>query len=160
MDFSQMNIEEDLSINKYQLDAEAISLPSLYFRYADAVREAKALVSENQDNLKVVLAERNIAIREECATNGIKVTEGIISAKVDADAEVNNARKELRNAEAILGRLNVALSALETKKSEIDNLVKLYCNSYYANKDANGNNEFKSEMISTDLRKNMNTLPN
>ena len=150
---TEFDIEKDLSINRYNLDLEAMSLPSIYFRYADAVREAKEVVSEKKDKLEAVLAERNIAIREECANSGKKVTEGIISALVDSDSEVLNAKKELREANATFGRLQVAVSALETKRNEIDNLVKLYCNAYYTNKDTSQSNDFKGDMMAHEMRK-------
>lgn len=159
MDFEQLNIEQDLSINKYQLDSEAITLPGLYFRYSDAAREAKSLVSEKSDNLKVVTAERQLAIREQCANEGKKVTEAIIAAMVDSDPLVIEARKELREAESIYARINVAVSAMDTKRSEIDNLVKLYCNAYYANKDVKQDGEFQSDMVAHDMRSQMNPLP-
>lgn len=159
MNIQDFNIEQDLSINRYQLDLEAISLPSIYFRYSDAVREAKEIVSEKKDQLDAVLAERNIAIREECANNGTKVTEGIITAMVNSDSEVLNAKKELREAMAVQGRLQVAVSALETKRNEIDNLVKLYCSAYYTNKDVQPNSNFKDDMIAHDLRKGTRSIP-
>ncbi len=159
MNIADFNIEQDLSINRYQLDLEAISLPSIYFRYSDAVREAKEIVSEKKDTLEAVLAERNIAIREECANSGTKVTEGIITAMVNSDSEVLNAKKELREAMAVQGRLQVAVSALETKRSEIDNLVKLYCNAYYTNKDPQSPSNFKDDLIEHDMRKGTRPIP-
>ena len=159
MNISDFDISKDLSINRYQLDLEAISLPSIYFRYSDTVREAKEIVSEKKDNLDAVLAERNIAIREECSTNGTKTTEGIIAAMVNSDPEVLQAKKELREAMATHGRLQVAVSALETKRNEIDNLVKLYCNAYYTNKEPTGNTDFKSDMVSHEVRSGTRPIP-
>ena len=145
------NIEQDLSIDRYKLDLEAMSLPSLYFRYSDLVREAKEIVSEKKDHLEAVIAERSISIREECATNGTKTTEGIITSLVNSDKAVLEAKKELRDAMATHGRLQVALSALDTKKAEIDNLVKLYCNSYYANKEVQHAGYASQEYSSTSV---------
>lgn len=159
MNINDFDIEKDLSVNRYQLDLEAMSLPSIYFRYSDAVREAKEIVSEKKDNLEAVLAERNIAIREECANNGTKTTEGIISAMVNSDSEVLKAKKELRDAMATHGRLQVAVSALETKRNSIDNLVKLYCNAYYTNKDPSPSSDFKSDMIEHEMRKGTRPIP-
>ena len=153
------DIQSDLSINKYQLDLEAVSLPGIYFRYSDAVREAKEIVSEKKDAVDAIIAEREIAIREECANNGMKTTEGIIKAMVNSDQEVLAVKKELRDAMAVCGRLQVAVSALETKKTEIDNLVKLYCNAYYANKDANPSSDFKSDVMAHDMRKGTRPIP-
>lgn len=159
MNFEDFDILKDLSINRYQLDLEAISLPSIYFRYSDAVREAKEIVSEKKDTVDAVVAEREIAIREQRAADGIKVTEGIIKAMVNSDKEVLEAKRELRDAMATHGRLQVALSALETKRNEIDNLVKLYCNAYYANKEPTSSSGTKDEMISWEMRKGVKPVP-
>ena len=54
MNIEDFNIQNDLSINRFQLDLEAVSLPSIYFRYSDAVREAKEIVSEMEKKLSAV----------------------------------------------------------------------------------------------------------
>ena len=158
MNADDFDIERDLAIDRFKLDLEAVSLPSIYFRYSDAVREAKEIVSEKKDAVDAVVAEREIAIREECANNGTKTTEGIIKAMVNSDKDVLAAKKELRDAMAMHGRLQVAVSALETKRSEIDNLVKLYCNAYYANSPSEPSN-FKSDMVGRELRKGTRSVP-
>lgn len=158
MNADDFDIERDLAIDRFKLDLEAVSLPSVYFRYSDAVREAKEIVSEKKDAVDAVVAEREIAIREECANNGTKTTEGVIKAMVNSDKDVLAAKKELRDAMAMHGRLQVAVSALETKRSEIDNLVKLYCNAYYANSPAEPSN-FKSDMVGRELRKGTRSVP-
>ena len=134
MNLEEFNIEQDLSIDKFKLDLEALSLPSIYFRYADALREARDLASDKKDAVVAVMAEREIAIRESCSINGVKTTESIIKAKVESDPEVITVKKELREANAVVGRIQAAVSALDTKRNEIDNLVKLYCSSYFINK--------------------------
>jgi len=134
MDFEKFNIEQDLSIDRYQLHLESESLPSVYFRYSDALREAKEIAADKKDALAATIAERSIAIREECVANGTKTTEAIIQAMVDKDGEVLNAKKELREANATVGRLQAALSALDTKKDSLDNLTKLYCSGYFVQK--------------------------
>ena len=159
MNIEDFNIQNDLSINRFQLDLEAVSLPSIYFRYSDAVREAKEIVSEKKDALEAVLAERNLAIREECSQSGKKVTESSVTAMINSDKEVLEAKRELREANAVWGRLQVAVSALEVKKNGIDNLVKLYCNAYYANKNENPSSDYKNEMISHEMRKKMRPVP-
>ena len=134
MNLEEFNIEQDLSIDKFKLDLEALSLPSIYFRYADALREARDLASDKKDAVVAVMAEREIAIRESCSISGVKTTESIIKAKVESDPEVITVKKELREANAVVGRIQAAVSALDTKRNEIDNLVKLYCSSYFINK--------------------------
>ena len=159
MNLDNFNVEKDLSINQYNLDLEAISLPSIYFRYSDAVREAKEIVAEKKDNLEAILAEKNIQYREEASNLNLKVTEGVITAKINSDKDVLQAKKELRDANAVQGRLQVAVSALETKRNSIDNLVKLYCNAYYTNRDTKPNSDFKDEMIAHDMRNGTRSIP-
>jgi len=134
MNLEEFNIEQDLSIDKFKLDLEALSLPSIYFRYADALREARDLASDKKDAVSAVMAEREIEIRESCSVSGVKITESIIKAKVESDPEVIAVKKELREANAVVGRIQAAVYALDTKRNEIDNLVKLYCSSYFINK--------------------------
>lgn len=160
IDIENLNIENDVQIDKYNLDSECISLPGLYLGYAEAARQAKSFVSEKSDMLKVVLAERQLAIREQCANEGKKVTEGIIAAMVDCDPDVIQARKDLREAEAVATRLNVAVTSMEIKKSEVDNLVKLHCNQIYVSTGANTNGYNQADVNSEMYRKTMNPLPN
>ena len=155
-----MDIQSDIEINEFQLENECITMAATYFNYADKAREAKAMVSEKADLVKVVEAERSIAIREECAQNKSKVTVDMIKAMVDSDKEVNNARKELRDATAIYDRITVAVRALEMKKSELDNLVKLRCNSMYVDNPSKPTRNIQDETMSEYNRRTMTPLPN
>lgn len=156
----EFDIENDMTIDRYNLDKECLTMASTYFKYADEVRKAKTLSSEKADYVKVILAERSIAIRENASQTGQKLTEGLVTSMLDCDEEVIEARKEWREAEATYNRLNVALSALEIKKSELDNLVKLYCNSMYVNTSSKGDKNLENDLQSDYNRKSMNPLPN
>lgn len=153
------NVENDINIDKYNLEGECITMSSTYYKYADKNADAKNLISEKKDNLKVILAERSIAIRENLATSGVKVTEGIITSAVDADLEVRQARKELRDAEATYERLSVIVSSLEIKKSELDNLVKLRCNSMYVDSPSRPTKDIQADYTSEQLRTSMKPVP-
>ena len=154
-----MNIQSDIEIDQYHMENECITMSSTYYNYADMAREAKSLVSEKADALKVIQAERNIAIREQCANEGKKVTEGIIASMVQSDSEVVNAMKELREAEATFDRINVGVKALEIKKSELDNLVKLRCNGNYVDNVAKPTRDIKNETVSQYNQRTMTPLP-
>ena len=153
------DIQSDITINQYQLESECISMASTYYKYADMAREAKSIVSEKSDLVKIISAERNIAIREAAANSGERVTEGIIASRVQSDSQVVQAMKELREAEATHSRLAAAVSALEIKKSELDNLVKLRCNSMYVDSPAKPTRDIKSDFQSDYNRKTMTPLP-
>lgn len=141
----QFNFEKDLSINKYKLDEECLSHSSLYFRYAEASSIAKSEVSKADDNLNLVIAERNIAIRKAYTDAGAKFTEGLIESEVKKDAKVLKAKEKLRDAQEVYAKLQVAVSAMESRRSQLDNLVKLYCAGY-----------FSTPTVSNETRKNIN----
>lgn len=151
-----LDFEKDVSINKYRLDEECLSHASIYARYAEAQAEAKTKVSLAKDNLELVKAERGVEIREELANGEKKVTEALIAASVLKDEVVLAATNKLRKAEDVYAKLSVSVSAFEHRKSELDNLVKLYCAGYYS---TNVNSETKknvNEKTSTDIRKKLN----
>lgn len=156
----EFDIENDIKIDQFNLPKECISLADTYRFYAEKASEAESIVSKKNDYLKVVLAERNIAIREQCSKEGKKVTEGMISSMVDKDTDVVNARTELRDAEATYKRLSVAVAAMQIKKSQVDNLVKLYCNSMYVDSKPQMTRNVESNATDDYNHRTMNQLPN
>ena len=152
----QTDFEKDISINKYKLDEECISHSSLYARYGNMQVEAKTNLNNAKDRLELVEAERNLAIRKELADLGTKATEAMINSLLVADSEVIKAKKEVRNAEDIYASLTVALQAFEHRKSELDNLVKLYCAGYYSVPSTGEVKKNINEQTSNAVRKNLN----
>lgn len=153
---NEFDFEKDLSINKFKLDEECLSHSSIYFRYAEAQQEAKTEVSKADDNLKLTLAEREVTIRKAFADAGTKVTESLISANVERDEEVLQAKRKLRKAQDIFNKLTVAVQAFEHRKSELDNLVKLYCSGYYSTPNNDNKKNNANEQASRQIRKNLN----
>lgn len=151
------NIINDIEVDAYNLESECITMAATYYKYADMSRQAKALVSEKADNVKVVQAERSIAIREE--NKGKKLTVDLIKAMVDSDSEVLKAQKELRDAEATFDKISVMVKSLEIKKSELDNLVKLKCNSMYVDSPSRPTRNLNAETSSEYLRDSMSRVP-
>lgn len=154
---NEVDFEKDVSINKYKLDEECLSHSSLYFRYSSMQADAKTRVSKAKDNLELVEAERNLAIRKELAESGTKTTESMINSILIVDKEVIEAKNQVREAEDIFMKLSVAVQAFEHRKSELDNLVKLYCSGYYSV--PNSGSDVKkdiNEQTSNAVRKNLN----
>lgn len=153
----QFDFEKDLSINKYKLDEECLSHSSLYFRYAEASITAKSEVSKADDNLKLVTAERNIAIRKAYTAAGAKFTEAVIASELEKDAKVLEAKEKLRDAQEVYAKLQVAVSAMESRRSQLDNLVKLYCAGYFSTPTAsNETRKNVNEQTANAVRKNLN----
>ena len=151
------SFEQDLSINKYKLDEECLSHSSRYAYYSEAQAVAKSNVSKAKDNLEYVTAEANLRIRKEYAEKGEKFTEAVITSQLTLDKCVNEAKSKLREEEEVYARLSVAVQAMETRRSELDNLVKLYCAGYFSTVSADGNvRKGINEQTSSDIRKNLN----
>ena len=102
-------------------------------------------------------AERNIAIREELAKSGAKTTEAMIASYLALDKAVIEATESLRKAEDVYGKLTVAVDAFEHRKSELDNLTKLYCAGYYSMPSSSSETRKNiNEQTSNAVRKNLN----
>ena len=154
MDF---DFKKDISINKYRLADECLSHASLYFNYADACAQAKLAMNRAADKLSLVKAEINIHIRGDYTSKGIKFTEALVASEIEKDAAVIAARDELREAEETYARLQVAVQAMEARKGELDNLVKLYVAGYFAEPNAIGQaQEMSNENVSDSIRGNLN----
>ena len=128
----EFDFEKDLSINKFRLDEECLSHSSLYFKYAEAQQEAKKNVSRAKNNLELIESERYEEIRQEKEKAGIKTTIPTLEKAVVCDEIVIKAKNKVIEAESIYGKLTVAVQAMDTRRSELDNLVKLYCAGYYS----------------------------
>ena len=154
---NEVDFEKDISINKYKLDEECLSHSSLYFRYSSMQADAKTRVSKAKDNLELVEAERNLAIRKTLSESGTKVTEAMITSALIVDKGVIEAKNQVREAEDVFMKLSVAVQAFEHRKSELDNLVKLYCSGYYSV--PNSGSDVKkdiNEQTSSAVRRNLN----
>ena len=147
------DIEIDLKINKYKLDEECLTHASTYNRYAEMALKTKTELTKAKDKLSLITAQRNIAIREEIAKSGSKVTEKMIESYLESDKEVLKAKKEVREIEEVNATFNAMLDSFDHRKSELDNLVKLYCAGYYS---VVGKKETSTETTEKDIRKNLN----
>lgn len=152
-DIDDFDIKNDLKINKYKLDEECLTHASTYNRYAEMATKTKTELTKAKDKLSLITAQRNIAIREEIIKSGSKVTEKMIESYLEADKEVLKAKKEVREIEEVNASFNAMLDSFDHRKSELDNLVKLYCAGYYS---VVGKKETSTESTEKDIRKNLN----
>jgi hypothetical protein len=154
---SELNFENDLSIDKYKLDEECVTHSALYYRYSELAANAKNQVGVLSDNLKLIMSEVNIKIRNRFIKEETKFTEAVINAEVEKEKTVLEAREELRQAELNLARLQAGVSAFEHRKSQLDNLVKLYCAGYFSTPANSGKQrETVNEQASRDVRAGLN----
>lgn len=152
-----LDFEKDLVINKYKLDEECVSHPSKFGYYAELQTEAKGKLSKAKDVYELVCSEANLRIRKEYEESGKKVTEAIINSAITLDESVKKAKEHIRECESVYNTLSVAVIALENKRSELDNLVKLYCAGYFSNfVGENKTTTTVENVVQSDIRKKLN----
>jgi len=127
---------EDVKINKMALDVECEFLAPTYYYYAGALAEAKAAQDTAKDNLSATEARRELFYRMN-PPDGYKVTESVITALVQDDREVQDAKDILREETAKVGALYASVNAIEIKKDCVANLVKMSISNYYASSNVN-----------------------
>ena len=153
----KLNFESDLNIDKYKLDEECISHSVLYYRYSEMEAEAKNQVAVLLDSLKLIMSEKNMEIRNALIKKEAKFTEASINAEVEKDETVIDAKNELREAELNLTRLQAGVRAFEHRKSQLDNIVRLYCAGYFSTPNSSGKpKETVNEQASRDARAGLN----
>lgn len=154
---AELDFEKDISINKFRLDEECLSHAGIYARYLSAQAKADTAVSRAKDNLELVKAERYDAIKTGFEKKSVKVTIPMLEKAVASDEEVVEAKNVLREAEDVLAKLTVAVKAFEHRRSELDNLVKLYCAGYFSTPSSNGGVKNSiNEQTSREMRKKLN----
>ena len=143
---------ELIKINKYRLDEECISQSNLYYTYAEKAQEAKNYVSKCDDYLKLALSDAQLIVRKKFNDTGVKFTEAVIGAEVERLTSIKEAREELRKAQDLYGKAMIAVQAIENKRSELDNLVKLYCSGYFSTIEKRNS----EKQVRLDIRKKLN----
>ena len=153
----KLDFEKDLGIDKYKLDEECLSHPVLYYHYSEMAVNAKNEVGVLADNLKLKMSEANVEIRNRFTKKEIKFTEAVISAEVEKDASVIEAREELREAELNYARIHAGVAAFEHRKSQLDNIVRLYIAGYFSTPSGSGKpKESINEQAARDAKRSLN----
>lgn len=150
----------DVKINRFRLEEESEIQPSLYHYWADLLADAKARADKMDDRLKLTLAdtEMNLRYKADRGELEIKLTEASIKALMEQQETVQAARKNSRDAWALVYHLESAVKALEHRKAELDNLTQLWRGGYYAKPD--GGKRSAGEDVAKDMRKNLNKNKN
>lgn len=124
---------DDVRINKYKLDEECEKHSSSYYYWAEKNAEAKKVLSQSQDLLKYTLAEVEMGIRKTWDdTKDGKQTEPAIKAKLETTPKIKTIKEQIIENEHQVNILSAAVSAMEHRKSELNNLVSLHLGGYYA----------------------------
>lgn len=146
-----MNFAEMVKINKYRLPDECQEHAGLYHQVADALATAKAKVDAANDKLKLLLAEVESTIRATWNQDADgKMTEAGVAAKVTMHKDVLVVKEEVRQLQAEVYTLEAARSAMEHRRSMLDDLTQLLIKGFYATPNGGAKD---TDVATSDVRK-------
>jgi hypothetical protein len=127
------HFSDDVRINKYKLDEECEKHSSLYYYWAEKNADAKKILSQSEDLLKYTLAETEITLRKnwDDSKDG-KQTENGIKAKLENHPNIRKIKEQIIENQHQVNILSAAVSAMEHRKSELNNLVSLQIGGFYS----------------------------
>lgn len=128
-----MNYEQDIRIDETALDVEWLEQPALMFRYAQMCAEARQEFDKAKENLDLVRAELDRAIRANPDSYDIeKITDKVVENTIPTQDEFKEASTALIEAKFQLDIAYGAVKAIDARKDSLENLVKLHGQSYFA----------------------------
>ena len=140
--------EFKIEIDRYRLDDEWVGQPELYWEYATAAVEARAVWEQAKARLDVVKAEFDIEIRTNPDDYDLpKVTETVIASTITTQKPVKDAVKAVIVAKEKLGYLEAAVTALDHRKKALEKLVELDARNYFSEPRAKGDSREVMEEV-------------
>ena len=128
-----MDFENDVKINKFELDIEWEKQPALFEKYARASAEATAERDRVWQNRKVIKAELMTEILNHYNSIGLKKpTDVAIDAEIRGDSRHKEVSEELIAANEKVGLTDAAKWAMQQKKDALENMVKLFLAGYWS----------------------------
>lgn len=134
-----------LPVDQYDLPEECAQQPVVYDEIGEWVAEVKARAKIAKEHVDFVKAGLSLKIRKNPTSYGLKEkpTEGAITVAITLEEDYRLAFKESIEVDTLASEANVLLTSAEQRKSSIRDLVRLYCNNYYANNDKLSKEEWK-----------------
>ena len=123
-----------LEIDVYNLEREWAKQPGLMFRWAKEAADCKLAVDESKAALEITRAEVDSEVRADPEGNGIegKITEKMVEAVVVQSVVCIGAVRKLAKAKHRYDIMSALVSALEQRRSALENLVRLHLSNYYS----------------------------
>ena len=157
-----MGYKDDLKIDKYALDEEWLRQPTLFINWAEEYVEAQADRDRKKEQLDLIKAELDNAIRSEPEKFGLsKVTEGAITNIIIMEGSYRDANDKYLTDIKQAKILDVAKEAFDHKKKALEALTQLFLAGYFANNELKLKGDvkdyltdLKSERIDSGLEKN------
>lgn len=151
-----MNIDQfNLDIDELALDREWMQQGKRYFRATQGYADARRTLDEAKAELEVVRAELSKDIRLRPNIYGVqKITEDAVAQTVPLQTEYKQAQKSVIEAQHDTNIYHGFVTAMEQRKTALENLVKLHLAGYFAGPRApEGSEEQVKEMEDNYIRR-------
>lgn len=122
---------EDVRLDKYDLDNEAMQQPSLMQDYTFQLAEAKSLKGKTEAQLKYTKADAELRIRRKPPMD-LKITEAVIVSLVETDEKVKEVQDKLLDASEAVNTLTACVDSLKEKSDMIKHEATLFVAGYWA----------------------------
>ncbi len=147
-EIDQNRLKETFEIDQNRLDEEWVNQPTLFFKYAKKLAEAKQDLDDAKNHLNVTHAEISKDIRETPEDFDLaKVTEKAIESLIPLEEQYVKAQVCLTKAKYKVDIYQAAVTALEHRKSALQNLVSLHGQNYFSTPIAKGEDREAMEEI-------------
>lgn len=141
-----MNYEEDLKIDRYNLDIEWLRQPSIYMKYIEEAAKADKAVRRAREKIEIIKAELHTIIRVERENQNLKTTKDILDSLIIQTPEYQNAVNNHIDMIEMSKIINGAVDAFNQRKNALENAVKLLLAGFFsAPKDEKKDGESQTE---------------
>ena len=138
MEINELN--NDLKIDINRLHEEWLRQPSLYMKYSEMASQAQRTRDQIKERIDVVSAECDNKIRSNpenytgCprTKDGLKPTEGWITATIQQQQEYQKANEEFHSANYVMNVLQGAVRAFDHRKKALEMEVQLWSMGYWS----------------------------
>lgn len=124
----ELNYEEDLEINPDALDVECLRQPTLFYRYSAHEADCKRTLAEAHEDLKTIRSELIMEARQDKSIKNAQQLE----AYYRTDPRYIKVKDKMIQAEYEANMASTAVWAFNTRKAQLENLVKLALADYFA----------------------------
>lgn len=124
----------DVNIHDFEIGnlAEEIAhQASLFQYYGETLAGEEERLARLELQLEQLSAETEIRYRDNAASSGTKITEGLVKAVLAKDEQLVGLKKSIIEQEKIVATLKNAVRALDQKGEQLSNLVKLEVGKLY-----------------------------
>lgn len=119
-----------LKINQHDLDGALLEQPEAFYRISQAYVQAVSMRDKLYEDVKVVDASLDLAIREEFEQEGKKATEKIIESKVKSHPNHDRAYRSYLSAKEEAERLNALKESFLQRSYVLKELCNIYISGY------------------------------